>query len=458
MKLLPINSFIKSLVLFILLPISSFAQDPCLVTQELTDLVLTEVAYKNPEAVRGLHNCLKFNHSLILKATIIDPAQFQYAADPLKGDESFLRRIMKVSPEALEHASKELRSNHAFMEEATYVSRDSLKYASPVLTDNKIFMRRMITIDSLNYKYASERLKELPEFAKIAFRDDGLLLEFAPEKIKNDIDLVRIATKSNQSAIKFASEELQQKKEFKFTEKKLSAINSEDLEKFLQENYVTKTRDKNLLFSITGRAKNFSDHQIINRNYIIKWRGDLRLVDETINKELRLVAANSRNYQTPWKEDFKEHPEIIKKIENFLSGHDVDKNAIESLLTTFFWKIKDRPNTFAFNLYLLRNSNDKDFGAAFSNITSLTAIVQKQKDKWEMTVVEVLFDKEIKTEVSYENGHKRYVLWDLYKTNKNDNKPKIIFKVEDRFKEYFELFEEQSGGKYKMTHRFTPEI
>ncbi len=458
MKLLQINSFIKSLALIFLLPLSSFAQDPCVVTQELTDLVLSEVAYKNPEAVRGLHNCLKFNHRLILKATIIDPTQFQYAADPLKNDESFIRRIIKVTPEALEYASKELRSNAAFMEETTYVSRDSLKYASPILTDNKLFMRRMITIDPLNYKYASERLKELPEFAKIAFKDDGLLLEFAPEKIKNDIDLVRLATKSNQSAIKFASKELQQKKEFQLIERKTSAVDADDLEKFLQENYVTKTKDKNLLFSITGKAKNFSDHKIIDRNYIVKWRGDLRLVDETVNKELNLIAANSRNYQNPWREDFKKHPEIIKKIENFLNNRDVDKNAIDNLLTTFFWKIKDHPDTFAFNLYLLRNSNDKDFGSGFSNVTSLTAIVQKQKGKWEMTVVEVLFDKEIKTEVSYENGHKRYVLWDLYKTNKKDRKPKIIFKVEDRFREYFELFEEQSGGKYKMTHRFTPEI
>ncbi len=458
MKLLRINSFIKSLALIFILPLHSFAQDPCLVTQELTDIVLTEVSHKNPEAVRGLHNCLKFNRSLILKATIIDPTQFQYAADPLKNDESFLRRIIKVSPEALEYASKELRSNPSFMEDATYVSRDSLKYANPVLTDNKLFMRHMINVDSLNYKYASDRLKELPEFAKTAFADDGLLLEFAPEKIKNDIDLVRLATKSNQSAIKFASKELQQKKEFQFIEKKLSPISAFDLEKFLQKNYITKTKDKNLLFTITGKAKNFSDHQIIDRNYVVKWQGDLRLVDETINKELHLITANSRNYQNPWRKDFESYPEIIRKIENFLSSHNVDKNAIDSLLTTFFWKIKSHPDTFAFNLYLLRSSNDKDFSVNFSNITSLTAIVQKHKNKWEMTVVEVLFDKEIKTEVSYENGHKRYVLWDLYKTNKNDPRPKIIFKVEDKFKEYFEIFEEQSGGKYKMSNRFMPEI
>ncbi len=458
MKSPQINSFTKLLIVFIFLPLFSFAQDPCVVTQELTDIVLTEVSNKNPEAVKGLHNCLKFNHALILKATIIDPSQFQYAADPLKGDESFLRRVIKVSPQALEYASKELRSNADFMESSTYVSRESLKYANPVLTDNKLFMRRMIKIDSLNYKYASKRLRELPEFAKIALSDDGLLLEFAPEEIKNDPEFVRIATKSNQTAIKFASEELQQKKEFQFIEKKFSMINQSDLEKFLQENYVTKTKDKNLLFSITNKAKNFPDNQIIDRNYITKWQGDLRLVDETINKELRLTTATSRNYQNPWKEDFKEHPEIIQKIEKFLTSHNIDQNAIEQLLTTFFWKIKDHPKTFAFNLYLLRNSNDKDFGAAFANVTSLTAIVQKQKTKWEMTVVEVLFDKEIKTEVSYESGHRKYVLWDLYKTNKKDSKPKILFKVEDRFKEYFELFEEQSGGKYKMTHRFEPKI
>ena len=171
-----------------------------------------------------------------------------------------------------------------------------------------------------------------------------------------------------------------------------------------------------------------------------------------------MIASDSRNYPILLKKDFHKYPDLIKKIENFLESHHVDESAINSLLTTYFWKIKNSPATFAFNLYLIRDSNDVDFGPEFSDVTSLTAIVQKHKNKWEMTVVEVIFDSEVKTEVGYLNGHKKYILWDLYKINKSDKNPKLIFKVEERFKEYFEIFEEQTGGKYKMIHRFEPDF
>ncbi len=438
-------------------PLTSFSQNSkCIADEDATDQVLSEVRKKNPQAIDGLNNCYKFDHKLMLKAAIIDPSQFQFAADVLQQDENFVTRLLKVSPTALQYASPKLRSNASFMERATYISRDSLQYAAPVLTDNKLFMRHMITIDSRNYKFASERLKELSEFAEIAFRDDGLLLEFAPAKIKADKHLVTIATKSNQHAIAFASDELKKDKAFQFAPEKLSDVNIEILEKSLQTNYVIQEKQKNLGFNITNRAKKFSKQQLIQRNYVTKWRGDLRLNDKTIDKDLHLIAADSRNYQILWKKDFYKYPDLIKKIENFLSHHNVDSNAIDSLLTTYFWKIKNNPNTFAFNLYLIRDSNDVDFGPEFSDVTSLTAIVQKHKNKWEMTVVDVIFDSEIKTDIGYLNGHKKYVLWDLYKTNKKDKNPKIIFKVEDKFKEYFEIFEKQSGGKYKMIHRFEP--
>ena len=444
-------------IFFLLAPLSSFAQDPnCVIDDNISDQILAQVDRKNPEAIRGLRNCFKFDHQLMMKAAIIDPTQFQFAADVLQGDENFVHRLIKVSPAALEYASAKLRSNGSFMERATYISRDSLQFAAPVLTDNKIFMRQMITIDSRNYKFASERLKELTEFAEIAFKDDGLLLEFAPIKIRSDKNLVRIATHSNESAIKFASDEMKKEKEFQFAPEKLSDVNIAELEKFLQKNYTIAEKQKNLGFSVTGKAKKFPKQQIIDRNYVTKWQGDLRLSDETINRDLHLIAADSRNYPILWKRDFRKYPELIKKIENFLSNHNVDQSAIDSLLTTYFWKIKNNPTTFAFNLYLLRDSNDVDFGPEFSDVTSLTAIVQKQKNKWAMTVVEVVFDSEIKTDVGYLNGHKKYILWDLYKLNKLDKSPKLIFKVEDRFKEYFEIFEEQVGGKYKMIHHFDP--
>ncbi len=65
-----------------------------------------------------------------------------------------------------------------------------------------------------------------------------------------------------------------------------------------------------------------------------------------------------------------------------------------------------------------------------------------------MTIIEVVFDSEEKSDVSYEDGLKRYEIWDLYRVGKSDSNPKVIFKVSEKFGDYFEVFEEQSNGKY----------
>jgi hypothetical protein len=157
--------------------------------------------------------------------------------------------------------------------------------------------------------------------------------------------------------------------------------------------------------------------------------------NEKIDDDLRLISARSRNYSNNWKSDLRKYPELIKKIEKFFLNHKIDQNTIDNLSLTYLWKIKDKPLTLAFNLYLLRNSSEADFGQKFSDVTSLTGIVQirpegkkKDKNKIEMSVVEVIFANEIKTDINYPNGHKKYVLWDLYKPNNNKN-PKTSVNV-----------------------------
>ena len=439
-----------------LFPLKIFAQEECFNNAEVTARILQHVEKKDPDAVKALPACLKLDRKLMLKVTLIDPTQFQNTADILKEDGNFVRRLLKVNPQILQYAATKLRSDKIFMEQATYLNRDALQYADPKLLDDRLFMKKMIMIDSRNYMFASERLREIPEFAATAFYDNGLLLSFAPKKIKSDKKLVEIAAKSNNAAIEFAADELKKDKGFMSLAKKKSSLNKEDLEKFLQENYTAELKKKNLGWTISSRAKFFEKNKIITRNYITKWHRNINFEDEKIREELRLISADSRNYPILWKEDFKKYPDLIKKIEKFFLDHKVDQNTIDNLTVTDLWKVKNKPLTLAFNLYLLRDSKDIDLGPEFSDVTSLTAIVQKQRGKWRMTVVEVIFDSEIKMDVSYQNGHKKYVLWDFYAAKKDQKNPRIIFKVEDRFADYFEIFEEQSGGKYQMVDRVDP--
>ena len=455
-------NILKKLIIATILLFSypTFAQetDYCNnITDDIRDRILQEVVKKNPTALKDRPDCFLLDRRLILKATLIDPSQFQNAAEILKEDESFVRRLLKVNPVILQYASPKLRGNKTFMENATYLDRNALQYAAPQLLDNKLFMRRMIKIDSRNYIFASNRLKELSEFAEVAFQDDGMLLIHAPESVKADRKLVEIAFKSNNLAIEYASEELKKDKKFKYEKKKTGPeISRKDLEEFVHKNYVTEDENKNLGSSIANWAQFFYDNNIISCNYVTKWQRAFNSNPDKVNEDLHLITATSRNYQILWKEDFKEYPALMKKIENFFLSHNIDRITIDNLSTTYLWKIKNKPLTLAFNLYLLRDTSDSDLGPKFSGITSLTAIVQKKKNKWDMSVVEVVFDSEVEMKIDYVDGHKKYILWDLYKVNKRDKNPKIIFKVEDNFKEYFEIFEEESGGKYEMIYHIEP--
>ncbi|NBV06954.1 MAG: DUF4116 domain-containing protein [Proteobacteria bacterium] len=427
-----------------------FSQASCNIDKNGIAEIIFEVQKKKNAVFKTLPSCLKINRKLIMSGAIIDPSEFQYAADNLREDESFVQQLIEINPEILEFADSSLRSDAYFMQAATYINRQALQYADPKLLNNKIFMRDMIRIDAKNYIFASDRLKEIPEFAKNAFQSNGLLLEFAPQKIKENKSLVKVAVQSNAEALQFASEKLKADKDLKkLALKKFSIKSIDDLKKFLRKNYINESDKKNIGVIIDNRMKFFAKNKIIDRNYITKWQRSF----EFKNDETRLISADSRNYPVLWKEDFKKFPLLIKKIESFLLNRQVDQNTIDNLATTYFWKVKRNPQTVVFNLYLLRDSKEADLGSKFNDITSLTAIAQKHGETWDLSVVEVIFDKETLVSLSYENGHKKYILWDLYVIDKKDKNPKILFKVEDKFSEYFEIFEEQNNQKYRSSYR-----
>lgn len=405
------------------------------------------------DLIEKLPNCFRSNRNLILKAVFLNPSQFKHSSSNLKLDKNFIKQLVKISPKTLKYADEKIRSDEIFMASATFLNRDSLQYATKALTDNKIFMRQMIINDSRNYIFASKRLKELEEFAKIAFKDNGMLLLYAPESIKNNKDLVKVAFESNRLSIKYADISLQQDKEFTIQKGQEDFLLHTKLSNFLNKNYVIEDKEGNFGYKISNKAKQFPNKKLIDRNYVVKWQKILNQNPNNHFAQLKLIPVKSRNFNISWREDFKEYPILIEKIEKFLKKREVDDITISSLETTYLWKIKDNPLTFGFNLYLLRDSSNSALGTSFANITSLTAIVQKKGSGWKMTVIEVTFNSEVEMSVNYENGHKNYIIWDLYS---NNNSQYIIFKTRENFKDFFEIFAEKNGGKYELFYRFEP--
>jgi hypothetical protein len=437
----------------------------CLVSDDLINAVLEQIQKGNEQSILSLPECYSHDRKLMLLATLMNNYHFRFASEELKSDPIFIRRVLKFYPDALKFSSEKIRSDKKFMEQAIYINRNALEYATLKLRDNKLFMKRMVDIDSKNYIFASERIKKFEEIAIDAFEDDGMLISFAPEEIRSNKKLVTIAVKSNGQALKYAAKEFQEDKEFQIlAESDIKEVNQEELKNYIVKNYIVKSDKKNLGSIIVNKAKNFPDNQLIDKKYIIKWRRNLDYAHRNIEENIHPIAAASRNFPENWKEDFKiveevleiDLSEVISKVEKFFLKRYIDQKTVDSMKTTYFWEVSTNPKTYAFNIYLLRDSNEIDFDHQFVNVNSMTAIVKKKNDKWNLSVIEVIIDKEVKTEVAYQDGHKKYILWDLYVPNEQDNRPILIFKIEDRFEEYFEVFQERSNGKYKMIYRFNP--
>ena len=449
------KNFFKIFLFFIILSTSNlWAENNCKISNEIEKKILSQIDNSDIDLLKNYPSCYRSNKKLILKLAFIKPEQFKYARPDLRDDELFINRILKVHPEILKYASKKLRRNIRFMKNATYIQRDSLQYATIDLKDNKDFMTKMITIDSRNYLFASERLKSNKNIAEIAFSDNGLLIKEAPLDIRSDVAMAKIALKSNSGAIGFLSTKIQNNPELiKLSSNKSSIISKDALRDYIIENYTETTTQKGLAINIVNQGKFFKDNILAKRDFITKWR---RVKESKLDSEdkLSLIEVTSRNFPLLWQKDFDNYPLLRDKVIKFFKKHNIDDSTINNLKTTFFWKIKDDLPTVAFNLYAIRSSKDSAIGPDFSDITSITVIAQKQDLRWNMSVIEVIFSSEVKTNIAYRNGHKKYILWDLYKVNENDKSPKIIFKVEDKFREYFEIYEEQSGGKYHKVQTY----
>lgn len=420
--------------------------------------ILQQTELKNPKAISSLPACFSQNRNLIFQVAMIDPSYFQDASDILRQDKIFIQRLIKVKPEVLAYTAPEVRGSANFIAESALLSRDVLKFASWKLLDNEEFINQMVNLDADNYRYASDRVKAVERIAINAFSDNGLLLEFAPNNIKSNLEIVKIAVSASKNAIHFASANLQQHPEL------LKIVNSNqiDIEKlntFLLENYLLSNEQYKKMQYFGNKGKFFGKNQLIDHSFVGKWHIKLaydKAEVGVLKENWQLIPVYHRNYEQSWREDFKFQPDLIKRIDGFFAKRKINKRIIDNLKTTFLWKIKNKPETFVFNLYNLTEASESILGSQFANITSLTAIAQKTDKKWVLSVVEVIFAKDMQLTTDFTIGHKKYEVLDLFSINKlSEKNPEImvIFKVEDKLNDYLQVYFQQENGKYRLLHQ-----
>ena len=203
-------------------------------------------------------------------------------------------------------------------------------------------------------------------------------------------------------------------------------------------------------YHIVNMAKKFSKKRIIYQPYLTKWQRAHKNDGET--GELELTSKIQKI--SDWKSFCSKYPGLAVAIEKIFADNQVDKNSVDALNLVSFWVISKKPKIVAFNLYLLREIDNVYLGSDVANIISLTAIAtEKRRKEWKINVVDAIFDADLKMSIAYKNGHKKYKIWDLYQANKEDKNLKILFEVEDKDGEYFDLFAKQLNGRYASIYK-----
>lgn len=158
-------------------------------------------------------------------------------------------------------------------------------------------------------------------------------------------------------------------------------------------------------------------------------------------KLFELVASQDQTKINYDQEDDIEDDEEISKIALTLEESQEDSKSTEENKSSKE-STKDSKST--------EKKSPKKTAKPKKNEKIANKMQENKNAKWDFSVIEAIFDSETKVDSIYRNGHKKYILWDLFKTDKNDKNPKIIFKVEDAMSDYFEVFARQNNQKYRI--------
>jgi len=224
-----------------------------------------------------------------------------------------------------------------------------------------------------------------------------------------------------------------------------------DIDIFVLDSVVDKIDQENSIFSVQSKESVISEHEYSGRlNHNVVTNYFYSIIESKREGLLNTILFVSN----------KDNPKYI--IETFdinatQIGYSIENDEVfftddfVEFLETGKLKISNISTPSHTALRLMKKRDE--LGSDFANVTSFTAIMQKSKNKWKTTVVQVIFDSEVKMDIAFKDGHKKFDLWDLYLVDKKDKNPKVIFKTEERFREFFEIFEEQNGGKYHAVYK-----
>ena len=439
------NLFLKpvlflSIFIALLLPKYSYGQS-CPILRDEFNQVINLIAKGNKVILSRLEKCKRANKELIIRATTIDYNQFEYADFSLKDDEYFVLDLLNYQKGILQFVSQRLTEDQFFIKQAIKNRPDIVSDIDPKFLDDKLFARFLLDIDVNNYRFLSKRLKNDYDITLKAVSENGFLLKYASSILKEDEHIVKEAVKSYNRSIQFADELLQENEEIIQLSQSIDYGFLQNFNLFLDQNY----------FSAEVNFKYC--HEIINQG---KLSSKLHILDRPYQTRLREVTFDDYDYLTykleqikalnkiGFAEEFAKYPKLLKKIREILKTNNV--SFVDGLGATSIWEVENQ--LMAFNLYLLK---DIEQNIELNSVTSVSAIAFFDQDKWHLSLVEKIIERQIKANILNKHGHKKYVIWDLFK---KDNVIGVLFKVIDDEEEYLEFFVKQKNNKFVPVYKY----
>ena len=429
--------FIFSNIAHSTLPICSLSE------KKIANLLIKIKTDKN--FIFNLSRCQKRSQTLLsILINELDPHYIKYADPLLRSNHFFVLKFLPLDHKIIQYASKDLKMNKAFILDSLRIDIDILRYADLRLLDDKEFAVELININPKSYLYLSDQLLTDVDLILMALEHDPTIFLLIPEEERDNIGIVERALISHPYNFNFLSAKYQNEGWVKDVKMIPSVSQNLFFKKYLKNEYFNFDAGISLSkgYKITNQAKNFLEDRLFFQKYPLKWK---KYNSYDGNDRYKMLLAS--DFKNGWEKDFSQYPKLIEVINNFLSVR-IDDSAINSLTPVSIWKISDQE--VIFNLYGVRHLFDSKIDEEIINVNSLTAIAILNEGKWKLDIVDAIYDKNIKTNLAYKNGHKKFYIWDLYQDGDDMS---IIFKVEDKYSEYFQIFQKTKSNNYRKFYQ-----
>ena len=459
-----------------------------------------ELIKLNPDYLIYADESIRSNQLFIKRYVKQYPEILKYITFNLRLNKLFFKEIAQIYSHSLEYAAITILDNNAFMKDLIDINSGNFLYASERLRNDFNFTLEAVKKDGDNLKYASDKLRDNKKIVIAAINSYLPAVNYASFRLRNKNENIRNLLKSLQDA-KFLNNigsflrgqysgiavgpggargyRIVNKAKYL---KKEPIINKDD---YLRWRYVSKSSDNDKIFITTTDLKRMS------------WKFDLKKypkltkkIDKILNKYLDKKTADTMFITSLWQ--ISENPEILvidlNLVRNSRNIYNKSTDSNTSYVTLIAFADNKEANSVSINQSnssielnkgidndpeeSAKNKKGKSVLSKVRNIFSRKksdkneaevndAEIGEEKDiddisrknkEWFVTVINSSFDIDLRSNILFEDNHKSYEFWDIYNQN-NLKDPAIVFKVEDRNSEYFEIFFRQINNQYYKLYK-----